>query len=162
MSTAAKQQLKAHLTAAPWEDQVRMTGVRSSRAAEVLVSTTLSSLFPRNPQQKTLSEETILFQWLYQPVETRFPCGTASLQISALTRSFTLSAGHTQRRLHLSVTVCPQTRLVERPGSEKDGSRLSSRSLGLEVTLHFCLGKYVKFCHKSGKNLMDNCTHLTR
>lgn len=35
---------------------------RSGRAAEVSASMTLSSLFLWNPQQKTFSEETILFQ----------------------------------------------------------------------------------------------------
>ena len=91
-----------------------------------------------------------------------FPVGTASLQISALnTKLYPRYWAH-QCRLHLSVTVRPQTRLLEQPGSEKDGLRLSSRSLCLEVTLHFCSGKYMKFCHKSGKNLMDSSSDYQR
>lgn len=92
-----------------------------------------------------------------------FPVGTTSLQISALnTKLYPSVLGHTQGRLRVTVTVPTQTGLVEQPGPERDGSRLSSRSLCLEVTLHFCSGKYVKFCHKSGKNLVDNTSDYQR
>ena len=92
-----------------------------------------------------------------------FPVGTTSLQISALnTKLYPSVLGHTQGRLRVTVTVPTQTGLVEQPGPERDGSRLSSRSLCLQVTLHFCSGKYVKFCHKSRKNLVDNDSDYQR
>ena len=92
-----------------------------------------------------------------------FPVGTTRLQISAFNMKLYPSVlWHTQGRLHVTVTIPTQTGLVEQPGPERDGSRLSSRSLCLEVTLHFCSGKYVKFCHKSRKNLVDNNSDYQR